>query len=306
MRSLKLNPILLTTLAVLLAFSAFPLLADIDEGEVLRLGDMVQHVDGRCYGQTSEDVAIEALKPPADDTHKWFISVITTPRCAGCLELKKAWATDPWLLALADPEDSKASWAHFGIYDHTDKTQTERWKNLKITGYPTIVVQPPKNGDYGPPADVVYQSVYCGDPQRQAAEIGEAIKLRATSLAAGHSQRAPPWQPPSREVDPQRLLPWDPPAERDRRLIPPLVPDEVDIEVAFPWQAALSLLAGGFSITAIVALAIWLLVTIRGWRKESGQKLLLSDPVFNRLIKLLERLDGQPDAPKTPDPKTDA
>ena len=131
----------------------------VDSAEVLRLGDMVQHVDGNRYGQKAEDEYVEALKPPASDADKWFISVITSRGCKGCVQLKEDFAKSPWLLALANPNDSKKSWAHYTVYDMADKSQSWRWENIKVTGYPTILVQPPRSGKYGDSSTVVFQGL---------------------------------------------------------------------------------------------------------------------------------------------------
>jgi len=289
-------------LIMLVASVATALPLEVDSGEVLRLGDMVQHVDGKIHGDTAEDAAIEALKPPADDNDKWFISVITTRSCAGCIKLKQDWSSDPWLLALANPEDSKQSWSHYTVYDAADRSQSWRWKNIKIVSYPTILVQPPRNEKYGKSSTVVYQGTYGGDPRQLAADISNAIKQYVGKLNTGYTNQdvAPPWTPAPKE---DRLLPFRP-NDNGGRLIPPLVPDEVAIEVSFPWKAILTLLAGGFSIPAIIGIVIWLLYTIRAGRKEAEKPLLLNDDVFNRLIDILERFDGNPDEqPRTPQPK---
>ncbi len=77
-------------------------LPQVDEAEVLRVGDMVQHIDGlRRAGP--DDAYVQVMGPPASDADKWFISIIITRGCSACERLKKDWATDPWLLALAGP-----------------------------------------------------------------------------------------------------------------------------------------------------------------------------------------------------------
>ena len=85
---------------------------------------------------------------------------------APCEKLKRDWATNEWLLALANPSDSKRSWAHYNFYDKDDKSPKSRWEKVKITAYPTIIIQPPRSEIYGDPATVVFQKVYQGDPER--------------------------------------------------------------------------------------------------------------------------------------------
>src|SRR6187402_1566823 len=122
-------------------------LPEVDQGEILRLGNLVQHV-GVGPRQQVADPLVEALKPPASDADKWFISVLTMRDCPGCVKLKRDWETSPWLLALANPADSKASWAHFNIYASEDASQRFRFASIKVTAYPTILVQPPRTGKY--------------------------------------------------------------------------------------------------------------------------------------------------------------
>jgi hypothetical protein len=65
--------------------------------------------------------------------------------------LLKEWETNDWLLSIADPNNAKKSWAHFSVYDKSDRSQEFRFKALKVTTYPTVVVQPPRTGKYGEP-----------------------------------------------------------------------------------------------------------------------------------------------------------
>lgn len=259
---------------------------EVNQAEIIRLGDMVQRVDGYRYGQAAEDAVVEAMQPPASDADKWFISVIVTKSCTACQRLKADWASDPSLLALADPNDPKRSWAHYNVYYHEDESQAWRWEDITITAYPTILVQPPRSNAYGDPATVVYQGTFDGNPRTLASEMAQAIRQYVTKLAEadGISQTAgasPPWQPAP--VD-------EPAADSSRRLIPPLVPEDVSVEVQFPWKAILILLTAGFSIPAIGALVIWFLVYVRAQRKEADKPLLMEDETFQKLIDAIERL----------------
>ena len=267
---------------------------EVNQAEILRLGDMVQRVDGLRHGQAVEDALVEAMQPPADDADKWFISVIVTKSCVPCQRLKADWATSPSLLALADPNDPNRSWAHYNLYYHEDKSQAWRWEDIAITAYPTILVQPPRSEAYGDPATVVYQGTYDGNSRALASDMAQAIRRYVAKLAEAEGVSrttgvAPPWQPAP--VD-------DPAADPGRRLIPPLAPDEVSVQVEFPWKAILTLMSAGFSIPAIVALAVWLLVFVRGQRKEASKPLLMEDEGFQKLIEALQHLtaEGQPKA----------
>ena len=87
---------------------------EVDQAAVLRLGNLVQHVDR--VGQSAKDEFVEAMGPPPSDADKWFISVLTTEGCIPCEQLKSDWQTNSWLLALANPGDPKQSWAHYNVY----------------------------------------------------------------------------------------------------------------------------------------------------------------------------------------------
>jgi hypothetical protein len=270
---------------------------EVDRAEVLRLGDMVQHVDG--VGSDPEARFVEAMGPPASDADKWFISVLTMQGCAPCVKLKADWASNSWLLALADPNDPKKSWAHYNVYAREDQSQAFRFRNLQIEAYPTILVQPPRSGRYGDPRTVVFQGTYGGDPEKLARQITTAIRQYVAKLEGSQppqppAQRAPegtggidpPWQPPPK-VDPPLpdLLPVFP--ER-RPLIPPnLNPPDLLVPTLFRWGTA-----GTVTATALLTLLLaWglprALQAVRQWRIENRQRTLLTDEQFQQLLQAL-------------------
>jgi len=127
---------------------------------------------------------------PEDDSHKWSISVITSPGCAACNKLQADWKTSTYLLAFANPEDAKQSWAHYRVYRSDDVPQGWRWKAIRIASYPTILVQPPRNRRYGDPATVVMQVTgYDGDAKQLATAMSSAIRKYVE--IADHFRRAP-------------------------------------------------------------------------------------------------------------------
>lgn len=269
---------------------------EVNTDAVLRLGNMVQHVNG--IGNDPTDLFVEAMGPPASDADKWFISVLSMQGCPACQKLKNDWATDPWLLALADPNDPANSWAHYNVYYREDESQAFRFERLNVTAFPTIVVQPPRNGRYGEPKTVVFQGTYGGDPKELARQITTAIRKYVTKFESSRPAVAPqyralengigidpPWQPPPR-VDPTRpnitpVFPNQPP------LIPPNIypPDAATFGFA-----STALMVGGTSLlTLLLAVGVpWLLRMFRNWRIESGQRTLLTDEQFQTLLRALE------------------
>lgn len=282
---------------------------EVNEAEVLRMGNTVQHIDG-LHHSTANDAYIEAMGPPASDADKWFISVLSMRGCAACEKLKQDWATNPWLLALAHPTDPKKSWAHYNVYMREDASQSWRFKNIKATAYPTVIVQPPRSGKYGKPETVIFQGTYGGDPKALATQITRAIRLYVSKLpvrphSAGHKAQEddedsigsdPPWIPSP--VDDGRIGPLLPSPD-GRPLIPPIL-DERKPLISIPWGAIITALTTGVSLPVIIAVAIWLIYLIRAKRKEAGQPLLLDDETLEKLVDLLRNVAEQEQTkPKT-------
>lgn len=141
--------------------------------EVIRRGNHIELIDGT----QGSDLVGDAMAPPEDDSHKWFISVITSANCKYCELLKNDIINDKNLKAWINTSSPSKSFTHYNIYRIEDQTQsTWRFKNLKIKGVPTIVIQPPLNGEYGPNKTTVAQLTgYNGDAKALSDKIGQAI-----------------------------------------------------------------------------------------------------------------------------------
>ena len=276
---------LLTSIVILnICFGDPP--AGVDVGEVYRRGDVVEYIDGY---QAEPNAVLEAMAPPTSDADKWFVSVLTAPGCSGCKELLKQWETNDWLLSIADPNDAKKSWAHFSVYDKSDRSQAFRFTSLKVATYPTVIVQPPRTGKYGTPSTVVYQGIYTGDARKLAEAINSAIRLyveRVAEVQGGHQQA--PWQPRDNTSDEED--------DANKKLFPFFNPDGQNINIppievqfpSFPWQGILgSLLAGAWPI-ALVLLVIWGVKAWRAWRKSRGEKLVFQGDAVDRLLERLQ------------------
>ena len=142
--------------------------------EILRRGDLVtRHGDGI---KGVDDMLATAFGPPADDSHKWFVSVVSTANCAYCNQLLKDWKASRELLAWANPDAPEKSWAHFNVYRYDDPTQKFRFAKLKVDGFPTVLIQPPRSRQFGDPSVVVFQRTgYNGKPAELAAEMSKAL-----------------------------------------------------------------------------------------------------------------------------------
>jgi hypothetical protein len=267
---------------------------EVDEAEILRLGNVVQSV-GSGVQSTDVDQYVEALAPPESDADKWFISVVTAHGCKTCEQLKRDWNTDPWLQAIANPDDPNESWSHFNVYVDGDRSQAFRFENVRITDFPTVIVQPPRSGKYGDPKTVVFQAVYQSSPRRLTEAITQAIGQYVSRLkpnadnqdGAGHGQNyAPPWQPaPKDDRDGQ-----SPPGKADRldRLLQ-LIPPKPE-PVSFPWSMIVSVLSAGVSLPSALTVLVCTLQSIRT-RREAAEHSTSTEPAkLDRLLELLQSL----------------
>lgn len=171
----------------LLSFFALALLASsawgqavappqVQVSEVLRRGDLVT-VMGDGPRAAADDAFAAAMAPPADDSHLWTVSVWTTPACAACDRLKADFRKAPELLAFVAAPAPALPWAHYLEFSGADETQKDRREKYKITRYPTIVVQPPRNKMWGDPGLVVfYDNSGYAEPKALATKIQKAVR----------------------------------------------------------------------------------------------------------------------------------
>lgn len=141
---------------------------EIAQRETLRRGDLVEQF-GSAFREGGQELFTAAMETPADDSHKWFISVVSMQNCRNCELLKRDFAKSPDLKAFADISDKTQSWSHYSVYQIEDETQSARWKNLKLRAFPALLVQPPRSGEFGDAKTVVLQvNGYDGDTKKLA------------------------------------------------------------------------------------------------------------------------------------------
>jgi hypothetical protein len=280
------------------------------EQEILRRGNFVERIDG--YRNDVTDLIAEALRPPADDSHKWFITVITTRNCRYCESLKQAFASSTDLRPFVDQEEHANSWAHYNVFSAEDQTQAWRWEGIQLAGYPTLLIQPPRDRSYGEPKTVVMQKTgYDGDSQKLATAIRSAIttyvaRFPRQSQHQGIGQAAepteqqrgyePPFTPPPR-VEPTPYAPT-PQFPFDY----PPVPQPAPQTTINPLSLLASLLgatlgSGGMTNLLLIVLATF--AAVRTFRKVTGQKLLLDDDAYRNIVDTIKNLIT-PTTPGTP------
>ncbi len=194
---------------------------EVDTAEVIRRGDRTVTA-GRGPMDLDEVLMGDATAPPADDSHKWFVSVIvddSKESQALLYDLKHS----EYLRAWVNLEESKQSWSHTTVYVAKDQTQDWRWKNLKITRYPVLILQPPaklrdeKKPDswiYGDPKTVIWQfDGYDATSPNRAQLRSDAIRRALTlyvqavasrrareDYAGPRAKAAPPSTPGARQA----------------------------------------------------------------------------------------------------------
>jgi hypothetical protein len=283
---------------------------DIAAREILRRGNLVERV-GNGHRDDTQIAITDAMRPPADDSHKWFVSVVTTRNCRYCESLKRDFATSEYLKPFVDTEDHTQSWAHFNVYAIEDQTQTWRFKDIKLSGYPTLIIQPPRNGRFGDPKTVVLQKTgYDGDPKKLAdairAGIGTYLKAyvrqrQAVGLKGGMRQGPagtgqnvvgydPPFTPPPK-AEPTPYYPSPSPYPFD--FPPGPNPAPAPQPNVNPLSLLLSLFGGAATsggMTNLLLLVIAGLAGVRTFRKATGQKLLLDDATYQAIVDTIKSL----------------
>lgn len=156
----------------------------VDVAEVLRRGDHVTRAGRGPMGASDRTIG-DAVSPPADDSHKWFLSIVVESGAKESEALLYDLKHSPDLRAWANAEEAKDSWSHVTVYVKGDESQDWRWKNLRITRYPAMILQPPAtlmddkkpdSWEWGDPSTVVWQ--WDGYDATQP----ERAKLRADAI----------------------------------------------------------------------------------------------------------------------------
>jgi hypothetical protein len=210
--------------AVSMTATAWGQSPEVDRGEVDRRGNYVQIVEGaRWLGDEIE----QALAPPADDSGKWHITLIKQAGCAPCARMVADFETKEVLKAWVNTADHNKSWAKYNVFNAEDQSQSWRWKNISIRGYPVLIIQPPMDRKYGDPSTVVMQKTgYNGNAEALTREMRDAIIRYTEQLKK--AQRSGVWGQIG--VDP----PFSPPPKVDPNIPLPVIPDYVNPDARTP------------------------------------------------------------------------
>lgn len=225
--------------------------------EIARRGNHVE-----LTGTIRSGLMAAALAPPADDSAKWFLTLIVKPGQPASEAMKTLLATDPALRPWIDTREPSKSTMHYQIRSVDDRTQADWLAGLKGAidkyGLPLIVVQPPKTGQFGSTETIVklLGGHRTGPQLAQALRDGiveyvTAVERRVADAHsvrdAGHAQQVvgvpPPFQVPPKDqpVDPKpNALPFEwppvvPPAAPP--IVPPAAPPVVPPNPSLPAPA---------------------------------------------------------------------
>lgn len=118
----------------------------IAEDEIARRGNHVEQT-----GTIRSGAAAAALAPPADDSEKWFLTLVVKNDDPGSERMRATIAKDPAMVAWH-------SVTHYQVRAIDDRTQADWLEALRpaiARGVPIVVIQPPKSGRFGPSSTVV-------------------------------------------------------------------------------------------------------------------------------------------------------
>lgn len=119
-----------------------------------------------------------AAPPRITEADKWRIIVVSTDNCRYCEILKHDLQRDANLHVWANGGRANMP-ATLVVRNARDESSKADWQGVKISGFPTLLVRPPKSGKYGPANEVVLQKTgYGGDGKRLSKEIAAAIGRR--------------------------------------------------------------------------------------------------------------------------------
>jgi hypothetical protein len=164
--------------------------------EIARRGYLVQKVS-EDLGEGEADALAEAFAVPADDSHKFALTILYGAyRNAQLDALKRdllgSKELEPWVhckdrgRGSYDVESTVESHLHCRFDQHKSPFIPEHWAGLKVLGYPTLILQPPRNGDWGEPATVINQKTgYEGDP----AKLAQWLRASVGKYALAYSRK---------------------------------------------------------------------------------------------------------------------
>jgi len=164
---------------------------DVAPREIARRGNQVE-----LTGTIRSGLMAAALAPPEDDSAKWFVTLVYQPGEPVSEKLRKTIQEDRDIRAWVDFKDPLHSFTHYQERAITDPLQRDWLAGLSQAieryGLPMVVIQPPRNNQFGPPATIV-KCVH-GDHSGKdlSAKIREGIVTYVTTIESQQPVAAAP------------------------------------------------------------------------------------------------------------------
>ncbi len=219
----------------------------IAQDEVSRRGSHVEQT-----GTIRSGLISAALSPPADDSAKWFLTLIVQPGEPASEKMRATIANDPSLRAWVDTRDPSKSALHYQVRSINDRTQADWLQGLQPaiqrSGLPLIVLQPPKNGQFGPSSTIVKLIAGVLTGEQLTTKLREAIVAYVQAIESpGISQSAisvpPPFSVPPNPAPAKPEVPfeWPTVAPASTPPVSPANPPVPASEFPTPWLAFLAI-----------------------------------------------------------------
>lgn len=286
------------------------------QAEIARRGKLVERVDGYQDAGDPVDAISAALQPPADDSHKWYFTLVTTQNCRYCDQLRRDFEQDPQLQGWVNTKDYTKSWAHYQVVQIEDQSQAWRFKDFRPTSFPALIVQPPQNASWGDPHTVVYVRQGYLKPADLDSAIRSAIQQYAAKTfprhmawsakeggasdsgfqQGGEVKEAGGWTPPVTPPLPLPQVPNYPAYPNLPQDYPPPQPQQPQPNASGLLSQLLAGLFGGQGTGNLLLIAILGWQIYRGLAKTKGIPLVVDDATAAQLIQLLQQL-RQPTKP---------
>jgi len=198
---------------------------EVAQWEIQRRGNHVE-----MTGTYRSGLMAAALSPPADDSAKWFVTLVYRPGDAASEKMRNMIATDKDIRAWIDGSNAASSFTHYHerVWD-LNGTQAD-WlaglvKPVNQFGLPVIVLQPPRSGAFGKPETIVKLLHGVSTGKELSAKLRNAVVAYIQNLEDPSAKLAgirddksvigapppfnvpPPVQPP--QVTPPAAVPFD-------------------------------------------------------------------------------------------------
>jgi len=122
---------------------------------------------------------------------RWFVSLVYRPGGKASETLRADFLKSPALQAWAKPDNDAKSWAVYREFALGSPEQLAFTKNINLRGTPTVILQPPTSGDYGPTTRVAMHVVgYSRGPDNLGNYLRDSIKDHILITRVGFTQGA--------------------------------------------------------------------------------------------------------------------